>query len=78
MFGIEHGNDANAAVVEEDEQPEDQLTAPQKRHIGAVYRSDSCPATATCAAQPEEPAGAMAGLGGVSVARDVTPGNLYE
>lgn len=43
MFGIEHGNDANAAVVEEDEQPEDQLTAPQKRHIGAVYRSGFMP-----------------------------------
>ncbi|KAH8373546.1 hypothetical protein KR200_010787 [Drosophila serrata] len=46
LFGIEHGNDANAAVavVEEAElQPEEQLPAPQKRHIGAVYRSGFLP-----------------------------------
>ncbi|KAH8257642.1 hypothetical protein KR038_004245 [Drosophila bunnanda] len=46
LFGIEHGNDANAAVavVEEVElQPEEQLPAPQKRHIGAVYRSGFLP-----------------------------------
>ncbi|XP_017018958.1 neuropeptide-like 1 isoform X1 [Drosophila kikkawai] len=48
LFGIEHGNDANAAAAvaeeeEEDLQTEEQLPAPQKRHIGAVYRSGFLP-----------------------------------
>ncbi|XP_070069945.1 neuropeptide-like 1 isoform X2 [Drosophila takahashii] len=44
LFGIEHGNDANDAAAAEDEEPDtEQLPSPQKRHIGAVYRSGFLP-----------------------------------
>lgn len=54
LFGIEHGNDAAADAdafandeLEEDEQQQQQeqqqLATPQKRHIGAVYRSGFLP-----------------------------------
>ncbi|XP_017096852.2 neuropeptide-like 1 isoform X1 [Drosophila bipectinata] len=52
LFGIEHGNDA--ALLQEEEvddpgmtasgtEPEEQWPSPQKRHIGAVYRSGFLP-----------------------------------
>ncbi|XP_022222964.2 neuropeptide-like 1 isoform X1 [Drosophila obscura] len=41
LFGIEHGNDAEQ---EQDTEPGNEpLTSPQKRHIGAVYRSGFLP-----------------------------------
>ncbi|XP_017070485.1 neuropeptide-like 1 isoform X2 [Drosophila eugracilis] len=51
LFGIENGNDANAAVAATDEAEEEpdseaaneQVPSPQKRHIGAVYRSGFMP-----------------------------------
>ncbi|BFG06599.1 neuropeptide-like 1 [Drosophila madeirensis] len=46
LFGIEHGNVAVAAAdaEEPDTQPgNEQLTSPNKRHIGAVYRSGFLP-----------------------------------
>lgn len=50
LFGIEHGNDATTAepadeaYMESDaEDGSEQLPSPQKRHIGAVYRSGFLP-----------------------------------
>ncbi|KAH8298486.1 hypothetical protein KR044_006130 [Drosophila immigrans] len=57
LFGIEHGNDADVASADADvdgdgdataeepqeEQQEPQTALPQKRHIGAVYRSGFLP-----------------------------------
>ncbi|XP_016947677.1 neuropeptide-like 1 isoform X1 [Drosophila biarmipes] len=44
LFGIEHGNDVTAGADEVDEEPHtEQLPSPQKRHIGAVYRSGFLP-----------------------------------
>ncbi|XP_017120392.1 neuropeptide-like 1 isoform X1 [Drosophila gunungcola] len=47
LFSIEHGNDAKDAAAEanetNEEPDEEQLPSPQKRHIGAVYRSGFLP-----------------------------------
>ncbi|XP_032571750.1 neuropeptide-like 1 isoform X2 [Drosophila sechellia] len=50
LFGIEHGNDATAAEPADEAEMEsdaeagsEQLPSPQKRHIGAVYRSGFLP-----------------------------------
>ncbi|KAH8254643.1 hypothetical protein KR032_011433 [Drosophila birchii] len=67
LFGIEHGNDGNAAVAiaeKEELQPEEQLSAPQKRHIGAVYRSGFLPSYRYLRSPTIEGGGGYGGAGG--------------
>ncbi|EDW60169.1 neuropeptide-like 1 isoform X1 [Drosophila virilis] len=69
LFGIEHGNeatDAGAAVLAEEleEEQQQQQATPQKRHIGAVYRSGFLPSYRYLRSPTGNTAGGYGGAGG--------------